>query len=140
MREKIETVIIRPPWFYGPFQPPRQTKFYKMIRDGKVPVIGDGENKRSMACTINIAQGLIRSRSAIEHISVGQTYWISDETPYSFNEIIKITRDVMSKEFSIDCKYGQINLPNLISSTAYQLDKLIQSIGFYNKKYMFYQK
>ena len=24
---KIDTVIIRPPWFYGPFQPPRQIKF-----------------------------------------------------------------------------------------------------------------
>ncbi|MGL4499160.1 MAG: NAD-dependent epimerase/dehydratase family protein, partial [Planktothrix sp.] len=34
---KIETVIIRPPWFYGPHQPQRQTLFFKMIRDGKGP-------------------------------------------------------------------------------------------------------
>jgi len=26
----IETVIIRPPWFYGPYQPPRQTLFFRM--------------------------------------------------------------------------------------------------------------
>ena len=41
-------MIIRPPWFYGPNQPNRQTKFYKMIRDGKVPIVGSGDNKRSM--------------------------------------------------------------------------------------------
>ena len=34
-RGRMKTVIIRPPWFYGPNQPQRQTKFYKMIRDGK---------------------------------------------------------------------------------------------------------
>ena len=54
-----ENQIISLPWFYGPNQPLRQTKFYKMIRDGKVPVVGDGNNKRSMACTVNISQGLI---------------------------------------------------------------------------------
>ena len=43
---KIETVIIRPPWFYGPHQPPRQIRFYKMIMNGKVPIVGNGENKR----------------------------------------------------------------------------------------------
>ena len=26
---KIETVIVRPPWFYGPHQPPRQTLFFR---------------------------------------------------------------------------------------------------------------
>ena len=32
-RGNIETTIIRPPWFYGPHQPPRQTLFFRMIRD-----------------------------------------------------------------------------------------------------------
>ena len=85
-RGMMETVIIRPPWFYGPNQPSRQTRFYKMIKEGKVPIIGDGENKRSMACTINISQGLIRA--AISSKANGETYWIADSKPYSFNYII----------------------------------------------------
>ena len=40
----------------------------------------------------------------------------------------------MVNEFNINCKKSQINLPNLLSSMAYQLDKLIQSIGLYNKE------
>ena len=31
----LETVIIRPPWFYGPGQPARQTLFFEMVRDRK---------------------------------------------------------------------------------------------------------
>jgi nucleoside-diphosphate-sugar epimerase len=45
----LETVRIRAPWFYGPFQPPRQTLFFQMIRDGKGPIVGSGQNMRSMA-------------------------------------------------------------------------------------------
>src|SRR5262249_38375439 len=36
-RGVLETVIIRPPWFYGPHQPARQTLFFSMIKDGKFP-------------------------------------------------------------------------------------------------------
>ena len=36
---KLETVIIRSPWFYGPDQPARQTLFFRMIRDGKMPIV-----------------------------------------------------------------------------------------------------
>jgi len=32
-------VIIRPPWFYGPNQPPRQTEFFRMRQDVKFLVI-----------------------------------------------------------------------------------------------------
>jgi nucleoside-diphosphate-sugar epimerase len=28
----LDAVIVRPPWFYGPFQPARQTTFFRMVR------------------------------------------------------------------------------------------------------------
>ena len=56
---RLETVIVRPPWFYGPYQPPRQSLFFRMIRDGKAPIVGDGNNLRSMAYIDNLSQGLI---------------------------------------------------------------------------------
>ena len=55
----LETVIIRAPWFYGPHQPPRQSLFFQMIRDGKAPIVGSGENRRSMAYIENLAQGIL---------------------------------------------------------------------------------
>ena len=63
-RASIETVIIRPPWFYGPHQPPRQTLFFKMIKDGRFPILGDGTQKRSMAYVDNICQGLLLAATA----------------------------------------------------------------------------
>ena len=128
----IQATIIRPPWFYGPHQPKRQIRFYKMIQSGKVPIIGSGENLRSMSCTINICQGLIRA--AIEEKSNGNIYWISDATPYSFNEIILTIRKVLETEFNVKCYHNEIKMPNLISELAYVSDKIIQGIGFYNKE------
>src|SRR6185295_7362408 len=56
---EIETVLIRAPWFYGPNQQPRQTLFFRMVRDGKGPIVGDGTNLRSMAYVDNLCQGLL---------------------------------------------------------------------------------
>ena len=89
----IETVVIRAPWFYGPFQPPRQTLFFTMIRDGKGPIVGDGKNMRSMAYIDNLCQGLILAGNS--EIANGKTYWIADARPYSMNEIIDTVENVL---------------------------------------------
>ncbi len=83
---KIETVILRPPWFYGPYQPPRQTLFFQMIRDGKAPIVGDGNNLRSMCYIDNLCQGLLLAAGTKQ--ANGRTYWIADARPYTMNEII----------------------------------------------------
>src|ERR1041385_1249122 len=36
-----EITIVRAPWFYGPFQPPRQTLFFSMVKEGRFPRVGD---------------------------------------------------------------------------------------------------
>src|SRR3990172_3264537 len=93
--EKIETVLVRAPWFYGPNQPPRQTLFFKMIRDGKAPIVGNGENFRSMAYVDNLCQGLILA--AITERANGQIYWIADRKPYSMNEITDTIERLLEK-------------------------------------------
>ncbi len=56
---RIEGAIARPCWFYGPNQPPRQSKFFRMIKGGKPVVIGRGDNLRSMSYVDNTVQGLL---------------------------------------------------------------------------------
>ena len=85
-RRILETVVIRAPWFYGPWQPPRQTQFFRMIRDGRAPIVGDGGNPRSMAYIDNLCQGLLRA--ALEPRANGQIYWIADEDAYTMNQTI----------------------------------------------------
>lgn len=129
---RIETVTVRAPWFYGPFQPPRQTIFFTMIRDGKAPIVGDGENRRSMAYLDNLVQGLILA--AITPRANGQTYWIADERPYTMNEIIDTVERLLEDEFGQRCAHKRLRLPGLASSTAWLVDWLMQAAGLYHQK------
>jgi nucleoside-diphosphate-sugar epimerase len=128
----METVIIRPPWFYGPDQPPRQTLFFRMIRDGKVPVVGSGENRRSMAYIDNICQGLLLCEDI--EAAKGQTYWIADRRPYSMNEIIDTVERVMENDFGIGMSHKRLKLPGFVGNLAVAMDTFIQGLGFYHQK------
>ena len=130
--DKIETVLIRAPWFYGPNQPPRQTLFFQMVRDGKGPIVGSGNNLRSMAYVDNLCQGLILA--AIRERAVGQVYWIADKRPYSMNEIMDTIERLLEKEFGHTCKHKRMKLPGFASEVAWLADKTLQAIGIYHQK------
>ena len=129
---KIETVLIRAPWFYGPNQPPRQTLFFQMVRDGKGPIVGSGNNLRSMAYVDNLCQGLILA--AIRECAAGQVYWIADKRPYSMNEIMDTIERLLEKEFGHTCKHKRMKLPGFASEVAWIADKTLQSLGIYHQK------
>jgi nucleoside-diphosphate-sugar epimerase len=128
----LETVIIRPPWFYGPNQPARQTTFFTMIKTGKVPLVGNGQNRRSMAYVDNICQGLLLCESVTG--ARGQTYWIADRRPYTMNEIIATIEDVMEKDFGVVPARKRMKLPSLASEIAWLADKSLQGLGLYQQK------
>ncbi len=129
---KLEIVIIRAPWFYGPFQPARQTLFFRMVRDGKAPIVGDGENLRSMAYTPDLARGMLLA--ARKEGAAGQTYWIADATPYSMNQVIDTIERLLETEFDQKCAHRRLRLPGLASEIAYLADGLLQSVGLYQQK------
>jgi nucleoside-diphosphate-sugar epimerase len=129
---RLETTIIRPPWFYGPFQPARQTLFFEMVRDGKAPIVGSGENLRSMAYVENICQGLLLA--AVSPQANGRTYWIADERPYTMNEIIDTIERLLENEFGQTCAHRRMRLPGVASEVAWAIDYTLQSLGLYNQK------
>lgn len=128
----IETVIIRPPWFYGPGQPPRQTLFFEMIRDGKAPIVGDGTNRRSMAYVDNICQGLLLCEKVDK--AAGEIYWIADRRPYPMNEIIDTIEKVLENDFDVKCAHKRMKLPGFASEVAWLVDKTMQGVGGYHQK------
>ena len=75
--------IVRPPWFYGPFQPPRQTTFFRMVRTGQVP----GDRRRRAEAPIDGLRRQPRRRGARRRTHTGQRrghgYWIADARPYT---------------------------------------------------------
>jgi nucleoside-diphosphate-sugar epimerase len=129
---RVEAVILRPCWFYGPEQPPRQTLFFKMIKDGKAPIVGSGEAMRSMSYVDNTSLGLLLA--AASDRASGETYWIADRRPYSMNEIVDTVEDVLERDFSMDVAHKRMRLPNIASGVAYAVDASMQSVGLYQQK------
>jgi nucleoside-diphosphate-sugar epimerase len=131
-RGALQTVVIRAPWFYGPKQPARQTLFFQMIRQGKAPIVGSGENRRSMSYLDNLCQGLMLA-AHVEQAS-GQTYWIADRRPYTMNEIVDTVERLLDREFGGGCAHRRLRLPGWAADLAYVADRLIQAVGFYHQK------
>jgi len=131
-RGLVEVVLVRAPWFYGPYQPPRQLLFFEMVRDGKAPVVGSGENMRSMAYTDNLAQGLVLAAAVPR--AAGEIYWIADERPYSMNQIIDTIERLLEGEFGQRCAHKRMRLPGIASEVALAIDAALQKAGLYHQK------
>jgi nucleoside-diphosphate-sugar epimerase len=123
---KIETTILRPCWFYGPHQPLRQTRFFKMIQGGHPIVVGRGDNLRSMSYVNNIVQAMLLAEASDK--AAGRTYWIADRRPYSFIEILETVARVLGVH--IRPRY----LPAVTSDVARFADSLLQMTGLYNQE------
>ena len=129
---RIETVIVRAPWFYGPGQPARQTRFFTMIRQGAFPLIGGGHNRRSMAYVDNLCHGLLLAERIAE--ARGQAYWIADERPYAMTEILETVATVMQRDFGLVVARPPRRLPSITSDCARVADRLLQCVGLYEPR------
>lgn len=127
-----EIVIVRSPWFYGPGQPDRQTTFFRMVKNGKFPLLGDGSNKRSMGYVDSLAQGLLLAGAIQE--ARNDVFWIADENPYSMREIIDTIKSVMKDDFGIKVVDKIPRLPSIIADCARGVDFSLQSVGLYQQK------
>jgi nucleoside-diphosphate-sugar epimerase len=128
----LDLVIIRPPWFYGPFQPPRQTLFFQMIKKGGAPLLGGGFNQRSMIYIDNLCQGLSLASKVPE--AAGNAYWIADAEPYEMRTIIDTIEKLLEEDFGLRVAYKRLRLPSFVADIAYLVDAAIQATGFYNQK------
>jgi nucleoside-diphosphate-sugar epimerase len=128
----LESVLIRAPWFYGPYQPPRQTLFLQMIRDGKAPIVGDGNNLRSMAYLDNLCQGLMLA--AIVPGANARVFWIADERPYTMNQVVDTVERLLESEFGQKVAHRRMRLPGLAGDVAQQVDAALQAVGMYHQK------
>src|SRR5439155_230269 len=122
---RIEGVIVRPCWFYGPNQPLRQTRFFKMIKGGHPVIFGRGDNLRSMSYIDNTVQGMLLAAHLEK--AAGRTYWSTDRRPYSFIEIIETVAKVLGVQ--VRPRY----LPRFGSDVARLVDSLLQMGGFYSQ-------
>ncbi len=127
----LDATIVRPPWFYGPFQPPRQTTFFRLVRAGKFPVVGDGQQRRSMVYVDNLVDGLIDAE--LTPAAKGRGYWVADERAYTVNEIVATVGRALSDEgFSV--KESSTRLPAIVGRVAEVGDRIVQALGRYQQQ------
>ena len=127
----LDAVIVRPPWFYGPHQPPRQTTFFKLVRTGRFPVIGHGDQMRSMVYVDNLVEGVVRAE--LVATPPGRGWWIADARPYAVSEIVDTVGRALRAE-GFDVVPNRTRLPELAARMAEIADAMVQRTGRYNQQ------
>ena len=127
----LDATIVRPPWFYGPFQPPRQTTFFRLVRAGKFPVVGDGEQRRSMVYIDNLVDGVLAAELA--RAGRGKGYWVADDHAYTVNEIVATVGRALTDE-GFEVKEPSTRLPSVAGRVAEMGDRIVQGLGWYQQQ------
>lgn len=127
----LDAIIVRPPWFYGPHQPPRQTTFFRMVRRGRFPVFGRGDQSRSMGYVDNLVQGVVRAELA--PVSAGSGWWIADARPYTVTEIVDTVGRALADE-GLDVRPNRVRVPSFVADVAEGLDRGLQATGRYHQQ------
>ena len=128
---QLDAVMVRPPWFYGPWQPLRQTTFFKMVGSGRFPMFGGGHQRRSMVFIENLVQGIVRAE--LSDAEPGRAWWVADGHPYTVAEIVTTVQAARRAE-GLASKDGGLKVPQLVASMAVVGDKLLQRLGKYRQE------
>jgi nucleoside-diphosphate-sugar epimerase len=126
-KKQLQTVILRPCWYYGPNQPERQTTFFKMIKKGSPIIFGNGNNLRSMSYVDNTCEAILLA--AASEKANGQIYWIADEKAYTANEIYQTIAELLKVK-----NFKPTYVPGGVSEICLLADKVLQGAGLYIKE------
>jgi nucleoside-diphosphate-sugar epimerase len=127
----LNVVMVRPPWFYGPHQPARQTTFFTLIRKGRFPVLGDGGQRRSMVYIDNLVQGIVRAELTPTEAGLG--WWIADARAYTIREIVDTVGRAL-RDAGLSVAANRFRLPELAGDVAERIDAVLQRTGRYNQQ------
>jgi dihydroflavonol-4-reductase len=114
----IPWVIVRGPIVYGPLQPPVLNRlFLDAFTKRKIYVVGKEDNPRSFCFIDNLVDGLklLANRSDAN----GNIYILSDNSPYTIDEITTTTGGVIGQKIEV------IHLPNILGSISWQINNLM---------------
>jgi nucleoside-diphosphate-sugar epimerase len=99
-----------------------------MVRTGRFPVFGDGQQRRSMVYVDNLVQGVVAAE--LVPTPAGRGWWIADARPYTVTEIVEtVGRALEAEGFTV--KPNRLRLPALVGRLAERADAMTQRAGRY---------
>jgi 2-alkyl-3-oxoalkanoate reductase len=84
--EGAPATIVRPGWIYGPGDTASFGRFAKMIEDGRMVVVGSGDNHVPLAYVSDVAEGMIAAAAADE--AVGRAYLLVNDEPVTQRQFL----------------------------------------------------
>lgn len=84
--EGAPVTIVRPGWIYGPGDRASFGRFAKMIEDGRMVVVGSGDNHVPLAYVSDVAEGMIAAAAADE--AVGRAYLLVNDEPVTQRQFL----------------------------------------------------
>ena len=123
--KKLQTIILRPCWFYGPNPGPIMIELINHLKKGKPPIFGDGSNLRTMSYIENTVEAILLAIN--NDRTSGNTYWIGDEKPYKLIDVY----NEFAKQLNVKIKPRTI--PWSICQLAEKLDIFLGKLGRYHK-------
>lgn len=128
-RGDVDAVILRPPWFYGPWGPARQAQFLGAIRRGRFPLVGDGRQQRSMIYTGNLVDACLCAETAVD--VTGRAFWVADAEPYELRDVWSGIREALAAEGLPVARRSVPALPRVAAEVATRLDAALQAADRY---------
>ncbi|MEP6816038.1 MAG: NAD(P)-dependent oxidoreductase [Marmoricola sp.] len=93
--DKIPVTVIRPPLVYGPRD--RETlSFFRAIKRGSLPIVGDGSNTLSVLYVTDCAAAIVAA--ALSDGPSGRTYFVEDGAVYVWREALEDIEKAMGKQ------------------------------------------
>jgi nucleoside-diphosphate-sugar epimerase len=123
--KKLQTIILRPCWFYGPNPGPIMIELINRIKNGRPPIFGDGSNLRTMSYIENTVEAILLAIN--NDRTNGNTYWIGDEKPYKLIDVY----NEFAKQLNV--KINPWKIPWSVCQLAEKLDIFLGKLGRYHK-------
>jgi nucleoside-diphosphate-sugar epimerase len=114
-------VIVRAPVIYGPYQLAVMKRFFlDAINKRTIYFIGNGNNLRSLCFVDNLVEGLVllANRADVD----GNIYILSDNSPYTFDEIIQTASKVLQQKVKV------FHLPSFLGDLSWKIYRLMDSV------------
>lgn len=84
-RWKLPVAVVRPAWVYGPGDR-RTYKFFRMIANGRFPIIGDGQTQLSPVYVDDVVQGLVLCAEQIDKAQ-GEVFIVAGNSPVTLENL-----------------------------------------------------